>query len=231
MTTQKNATTLLPSEIIYTNPNKTAEFSVIWMHGLGANGHDFVPIVPELQLPDTLDIKFIFPHAPVRPVTLNNGYQMPAWYDIYSLDRPDNASEDDILNTVAQINKLIEAEIKEGRTANKIVLAGFSQGGVIALQAGLRFPQRLAGIMALSTYIPFPESLLSQVNPAQKGLAIFAAHGLQDPVIPIASWQHYVPLLESAGFNVEAHSYPMEHSLCPEEINDISNWLQQVLSQ
>lgn len=231
MTTQKNATTLLPSEIIYTNPNKTAEFSVIWMHGLGANGHDFVPIVPELQLPDTLDIKFIFPHAPVRPVTLNNGYQMPAWYDIYSLDRPDNASEDDILNTVAQINKLIEAEIKEGRTANKIVLAGFSQGGVIALQAGLRFPQRLAGIMALSTYIPFPESLLSKVNPAQKGLAIFAAHGLQDPVIPIASWQHYVPLLESAGFNVEAHSYPMEHSLCPEEINDISNWLQQVLSQ
>jgi len=228
---QKNSNTLLPAEIIYTNPNKTAVYSVIWMHGLGANGHDFVPIVPELQLPETLDIKFIFPHAPVRPVTLNNGYQMPAWYDIYSLDRPDNASEADILKTVAQINDLIEAEINEGRTADKIILAGFSQGGVIALQTGLRYPERLAGIMALSTYIPFPESLLSQISPAQKGLPIFAAHGLQDPVIPIASWQHYVPLLESAGFDVEAHSYPMEHSLCPEEISDISNWLQKVLKQ
>ena len=220
----------LPFELVNTSTDDTSEFTVIWLHGLGADGNDFVPLIPELNLPESLSIKFIFPHAPVRPITLNNGYKMRAWFDVFSLDRANNAKEDDILTTVGWINQLIDAEIESGKKAEKILLAGFSQGGVIALQAGLRYPKRLAGIMALSTYIPFDESLLAQSNPHNKDLAIFAAHGLADPVIPVASWQDYVPKLEAAGFDVEAHSYPMEHSLCAEEIQHISAWLQKVLS-
>ena len=200
---------------------------MIWLHGLGADGNDFVSIIPELKLPSSLGIKFIFPHAPVRPVTLNGGMQMRAWYDLLSLDRDKSAIEDDILATVEWINQLIETEIQSGVPPEKILLAGFSQGGVIALHAGLRYPKKLAGIMALSCYIPFDANLLE--HKTQSGLAIFAAHGQYDPVIPFASWQDYVPKLEASGFKVEAHAYPMEHSLCLEEINDISRWLQQNL--
>jgi len=220
---------LLPFELVTTS-NKPSEYTVIWLHGLGADGNDFVPLIPELKLPESLSIKFIFPHAPVRPITLNNGYKMRAWFDMFSLDRANNAKEEDILTTVGWINQLIDAEIESGTNADKILLAGFSQGGVIALHAGLRYPKRLAGIMALSTYIPFDESLLAQTSSQHENLAIFAAHGLSDPVIPFASWQDYVPKLEAAGFNVEAHSYPMEHSLCFEEIQHISAWLQKVLN-
>ena len=220
--------TTLPSKII-TTTDKT-EFTVIWMHGLGADGNDFVPIIPELKLPASLGVKFIFPHAPVRPITLNNGYEMPAWFDMFSLDRADNANEDDILISVGWINTIIENEIANGTPPEKILLAGFSQGGVIALQAGLRYPKKLAGIMALSTYMPFDDSLLANENIGkQAGLSIFAAHGTDDPVIPLMSWKDYVPKLEAKGFNVESHSYKMEHSVSLEEINDISAWLQKVL--
>lgn len=221
--------TTLPIEIIQTSEN--TEYTVIWLHGLGADGNDFVPLVPELKLPDSLKIKFIFPHAPVRSITLNNGYQMPAWFDMFSLDRANNAEEDDILTTVGWINKLIDAEIEGGTPANKILLAGFSQGGVIAIQTGLRYPKKLAGIMMLSTYIPFDERLFDSVEDQQKGMPIFAAHGINDPVIPFKSWQDYVPKLEGLGFNVAAHSYPMEHSVCQDEIGDISNWLQGVFTE
>jgi len=228
-TTLEASMTTLATEIVKT-AEKT-EYTVIWLHGLGADGNDFVPLVPELKLPDSLKVKFVFPHAPVRPITLNNGYQMPAWFDMFSLDRANNAKEDDILTTVSWINKLIDIEIENGVPANKILLAGFSQGGVIAIQAGLRYPKKLAGVMILSSYIPFDEELFNSINEQQKGISIFAAHGVSDPVIPFKSWQDYVPKLEKLGFNVEAHSYPMEHSVCQDEVSDISNWLQGVFTE
>ena len=218
---------LLPSEIV-TTAEKT-EFSVIWLHGLGADGNDFVPIIPELHLPANLGVKFIFPHAPVRPIALNNGYEMRAWFDMTSLDRANNTNEDDILTTVSWINAFIEKEIEDGIPAEKILLAGFSQGGVIALQAGLRFPKKLAGIMALSTYLPFAENLLKNASDQQKGISIFTAHGVNDPVIPFASLKDYSSKLTEHGYAVETHSYPMEHSVSAEEIKDVSNWLQKVL--
>lgn len=221
----------LPAEIVL-NGAKTAEeaeFTVIWLHGLGADGNDFVPIIPELNLPETARIKFIFPHAPVRPVRLNNGYEMRAWFDLYEKDGKKAADESDIFTTVGWINALIDQEIKAGRPSEKILLAGFSQGGVIALHAGLRYPKRLAGIMALSTYIPFNDALFKESSAAQKDQNIFAAHGQSDSVIPVASWQDYVPKLQKQGYEVDAHVYPMEHSVCLEEIQDISQWLQSVL--
>lgn len=217
---------ILPAEVITTA--EQTEYSIIWLHGLGADGHDFVPIIPELKLPDSLRIKFIFPHAPVRPVTVNNGMQIPAWYDLLALEGI-TADEADILTTVGWINEMISAEIERGTPAEKIILAGFSQGGVIALHAGLRYPQKLAGIMALSTYMPFDDKLLQEVTAAQQGVSIFAAHGTQDPVVTFKSWQHYVPVLKNSGFNVEEKSYEMAHSLCAEEIKDISTWIQSVL--
>lgn len=223
--------TTLPFESISTA--KETEYTVIWLHGLGADGNDFIPIVPELRLPDSISVNFIFPHAPVRPITLNNGYEMRAWFDMFSLDRADNAKEEDILTTVGWINQLIDKEIESGTPANKIILAGFSQGGVIAIQAGLRYPKKLAGIMLLSTYIPFQENLFKSIDEQQKELlkamSIFAAHGIDDPVIPLKSWDEYVPLLEAQDFDIEAHKYPMEHSVCEKEISDISAWLQKTL--
>ena len=218
----------LASEIIHTS-DSPSQYTVIWLHGLGADGHDFIPIIPELRLPSTLAVKFIFPHAPIRPVTLNNGYEMRAWFDLFSLDRVDNAKLDDILTTVQWINTIIDEEINKGTAAENILLAGFSQGGVIALFAGLLYPPKLAGIMALSTYLPFSDYLLDNSHSQQAGLSIFAAHGKSDPVIPLASWQSYVPQLEAKGFDVEAHDYPMEHAVSPTEIADISRWLQKTL--
>ncbi|MCK5896531.1 MAG: alpha/beta fold hydrolase [Cocleimonas sp.] len=203
--------------------------TVIWLHGLGADGHDFVPLIPELKLPDDLGVRFIFPHAPVRPVTLNNGHEMRAWYDLLSLERGKTADEADVLTTVAWITQLIDDEIEKGIAAEDILLAGFSQGGVIALQTGLRYPKPLAGILALSTYFPFAEKTLENVIESQHRVPIFAAHGINDPVIPLLSWQTYVPQLQQAGFTVDAYSYPMEHSLCAEEVTDIGKWLQVVL--
>ncbi len=221
-------TPLLPSETIYTHDNPL--FTVIWLHGLGADGNDFVPIVPELKLPETLKVKFIFPHAPVRPVTLNNGYEMRAWFDMFSLDQADNAKEDDILISVSWINAIIKNEIKNGIPSKNILLAGFSQGGVVALHTALRYPEKLAGIMALSTYMPFAENLFKQIHPSQQNLPIFAAHGEQDSVIPIASWEDYVPKLQAHGFEVEPHKYTIAHSVSLNEIQDISTWLQKILA-
>ena len=219
---------LLPFEVVKT-AEKT-EYTIIWLHGLGADGNDFVPLVPELRLPESLAIKFIFPHAPVRPITLNNGYEMRAWFDMFSLDRNNNTDESDLLTTVGWINQFIDREIENGVPSTNILLAGFSQGGVIALHAGLRYFKKLAGVMALSTYVPFDENLFKQTSSEQNGLPIFAAHGMRDPVIPVASWQDYVPKLEVQGFDVEAHSYDMEHSLCAQEVKDVSQWLQRVLT-
>ncbi len=219
---------MLPFETVST-ANKT-EYSVIWLHGLGADGNDFVPIVPELKLPASLAVKFIFPHAPVRPITLNNGYQMRAWFDMFSLDEADNAKEEDILTSVGWIHQLLDKEVESGVPAKNIILAGFSQGGVIAIQAGLRYTEKLAGIMMLSTYIPFQQNLFKVITAKHKNLPVFATHGINDPVIPVKSWQNYVPALKAQELDVEAHSYPMEHSVCQQEIADISAWLQRVLA-
>jgi len=206
------------------------QHAVIWMHGLGADGHDFVPIVPELGLSQNVGVRFVFPHAPTRPVTLNSGMVMPAWYDILSLDRSSNAKLDDILVTVGWINVLIEEQIELGIDAKNIILAGFSQGGVIALHTALRYPKQLGGILALSTYFPFADDTLSELPEGYELTPVFAAHGLHDPVIPVASWQDYVPKLEAKGFPVVAKSYAMEHSVHPQEIADMGNWLKDVLS-
>lgn len=209
---------------------KDCRHAVIWLHGLGADGHDFVPIVPELGLDKKAGVRFIFPHAPSRPVTLNNGYVMPAWYDIISLDRSKNASEEDILTTVGWINELIEEQINLGIPPENIIMAGFSQGGVIALHTALRYPKRLGGLMALSTYFPFAEEVLETMPKGYDQIPVFAAHGVHDPVIPVKWWQEYVPKLEQYGFEVMAKSYPMEHSVHPLEIRDMGQWFRDLLT-
>ena len=206
--------------------------SVIWLHGLGADGHDFEPIVPELQLPEALRLRFVFPHAPVRPVTVNGGMQMRAWYDIVSLDRDGPSDEDGIRQSGAILQELIDKEIQRGVPANRIIVAGFSQGGAIAIHAALRCTEKLGGLMALSTYLPLPEVFDAEVvNNAEidnTDLPIFMAHGSFDPVLPMQLGQTSYELLSSAGFNVEWHEYPMAHAVSAEEIRDIRTWLLSV---
>ena len=203
--------------------NEAPNGSVIWLHGLGADGHDFEPIVPELRLPAELGLRFVFPHAPVRPVTLNGGMSMRAWFDIISLDRDGPVDEDGIRASAAMLDSLIAREQERGIAANKIVVAGFSQGGAIALHAALRSRERLAGVMGLSTYLPLKSSFESEVTVSD--LPIFMAHGTLDPVLPMMLGRDSADLLIESGFNVEWHDYPMAHSVCVEEINDIRQWL------
>jgi len=197
--------------------------SVVWLHGLGADGHDFEPIVPALQL--AADVRFVFPHAPVRRVTVNQGMAMRAWYDILSLDRLTVEDETGIRESQAAVEALIEAEIARGIPAARIVLAGFSQGGAIALQTGLRFRQQLAGIMVLSAYLPLRAQLAAERAEVNAATPIFMAHGSYDPVLPEALAVDSLRVLEASGYTVEWHSYPMAHMVCAEEIQDISRWL------
>ena len=220
-------TKLLERIEIETAPSPSA--AVIWMHGLGADGNDFKPIVPELALPASLGVRFIFPHAPVRPVTLNNGMAMRAWYDILELGGGKEDGEGLRASQFA-VEALIAREESRGVAAGRIVLAGFSQGGAIAFQAGLRHPRRLAGIMALSTYLPLAGTLEAERHAANRDLPIFMAHGSADPMISIGRAGQSRKMLEALGYPVEWHEYPMPHSVCPEEIADISSWLVRVLS-
>lgn len=197
--------------------------SIIWLHGLGADGHDFEPIVPELQLPQALRLRFVFPHAPVRPVTLNGGMAMRAWYDILTLDRDGPADDEGIRASAAMLEQWIARETERGIAADKIVVAGFSQGGAIALHAGLRARQTLAGIMALSTYLPMPAAFADEA--VVTDLPIFMAHGTLDPVLPMTLGRESADFLISNGCKVEWHDYPMAHSVCIEEIGDIRSWL------
>ena len=202
--------------------------TVIWLHGLGADGWDFVPIVRELPLPEDLALRFIFPHAPVRPVTINNGMAMRAWYDILELGGGKEDGEG-LRKSQAAVEALIAQEEARGIVAGRIVLAGFSQGGAIAFQAGLRHPQRLAGIMALSTYLPLAGTVEAERHVANRGLPVFMAHGSVDPMISIGRAQESRKMLEALGYPVEWHEYPMPHSVCPLEIADISAWLVKTL--
>ena len=199
--------------------------SVIWLHGLGADGSDFVPIVPELDLPDSLKIRFIFPHAPVRPVSCNGGYRMRAWYDIYSLDDLEQEDEAGMKDSQQRIETLIQTENDRGIPSDRIVLMGFSQGGAIALYTGLRHPQQLAGIAALSAYLPLRNTPNALYHQANKATPIFMAHGSHDPVVRYEYGKSTHQLLKSMGYAVSWKSYAMDHSVCLEEIADIADWL------
>ena len=220
-------TSLLPYVEIESAPQPTA--AVIWLHGLGADGHDFASLVPELDLSGCPPIRFIFPHAPSMPVTVNGGYVMPAWYDILG---PNLISQQDAAGIQASeraIVALIAHEVARGIPAEHIVLAGFSQGCAMALHTGLRLPHRLAGIMALSGYLPLVDRLAAERHPANAQTPVFMAHGTQDPVVVLARGEASRDALATLGQPVQWHSYPMPHSVHPREIADISAFLAQVL--
>ncbi|MEE9334748.1 MAG: alpha/beta fold hydrolase [Granulosicoccaceae bacterium] len=210
--------------------DQNVEFSVIWLHGLGASGHDFEPMVPELALPDRPGVRFIFPHAPVRPITINGGASMRGWYDIDTLVFAEREHDDDGINSSIQhVNALIEQEIERGIPAQQVILAGFSQGGAIAYNAALASRHQLGGVLALSTYLPMSSDQLANVNELRKSLPLFIAHGLQDDVIDIEYAEQSVEKLKAAGFKPEWTTYPMGHSVSLEEVTDISNWLKHLL--
>jgi len=211
---------------IETAPSPTA--SVIWLHGLGADGNDFAPIVPEIDL-GGIAVRYVFPNAPAMPVTINNGHVMPAWYDISdnAIRREDEAG---VRASQAAIEALMAREKTRGVAAQRIVLAGFSQGGAIALHTGLRHAERIAGIMALSTYLPVAGKLAAEAHAMNAGLPVFMAHGTDDAVIPMTRAAQSRALLEQLGYTLEWHAYRMPHSVCPEEIGDIATWLRKVLA-
>lgn len=219
----------LPCIELETAPNPSA--SVIWLHGLGADGNDFVPIIPELDLAGCLGIRFVFPSAPSMPVTVNGGYVMPAWYDIIGRNLMDQEDAQGIQKSAASIVQLIEREASRGIAYNRIVLAGFSQGCAMVLHIGLRFPHKLAGIIALSGYLPLAMSANTEKNSANQNTPIFMAHGEYDPVVIPERAQTSYALLEKMGYQVSWNEYPMEHSVNREELSDISRFLQEVLAK
>lgn len=211
---------------IETNPNPTA--SVIWLHGLGASGHDFEPVVPELGLPSDAAVRFIFPHAPNLPVTVNGGMVMPAWYDIVAMDINRKVDKDQLVASSDAVAKLVDQEIACGVSSEHIVIAGFSQGGAVAYELGLSYPKRLAGIIALSTYFATAETV--QVSEANRGIPIKVYHGTRDPVVPESLGRMSVEKLRELGFSPSYKTFPMEHSVCMEEIVEIGEFLRnQVL--
>lgn len=208
----------------------THKATIIWLHGLGDSGNGFAPIAPELKLPDGLGVKFIFPHAPVRPVTINNGMEMRAWYDIKTMDMESRADIEGVVASSAAVQALIEKEIASGIDAKKIMLIGFSQGGVIALHLGTRFNQPLAGIVALSTYMCAPDSLQSQKSTENQNTPVMFAHGQQDEVVPLFMGNAAYQTMLSNGYDVEWKEYMMQHNVCMPEVQDVSHFIQKVLT-
>jgi phospholipase/carboxylesterase len=208
---------------------RNPQAAVIWLHGLGADGHDFEPIVPELVQRSERALRFVFPHAPMRPVTLNAGYVMRAWYDIIAIDRRAAEDESGIRASQALITELIRRENARGIATERIVLAGFSQGGAMALYSGTRYPERLAGIIGLSCYQLLAGRFAAERVPANQATPIFLAHGTEDPVVPPALGEAACRQLQAAGYTVEWHAYSMPHSVCPQEVADIAAWLRRVL--
>jgi phospholipase/carboxylesterase len=217
-----------PAVEVETGANPAA--SIIWLHGLGADGHDFEPIIPELRLPLQPPLRFVFPQAPWRPVTINNGYVMRAWYDIAMSERGFEQNPEHIRESGKILQALIERETRRGIPCERIVLAGFSQGGAIALHAGLRYPETLAGIMALSAPVPLAETLMAEVHPANAAVPVFIAHGTEDRVVPHDLVQPAHRRMEARGLRLEQHTYKMGHTLVPDEIRDITAWLVRVLA-
>jgi phospholipase/carboxylesterase len=204
--------------------------AVVWMHGLGADGYDFVDIVPALGLPERLAIRFVFPHAPMQPVTINGGMVMRAWYDV----RPDagvrREDETGVRASQSRIEALIAREKTRGVPASHIVLAGFSQGGAMALHTGLRHPERLAGMMALSCFLPLADRVAGEASTANRDVPIFLAHGTDDPLIPLSRARHARQVLDALGYRVEWREYAMPHAVCDAEIRDIGAWLARILA-
>ena len=216
-------------DAVVIEPPEPATASVIWLHGLGADGHDFEPIVPALGLNNTRTTRFVFPHAPLQPVTINNAMVMRAWYDIVDPNLPGRADDKGIRQSQAHVRGFIESEIKAGISSERVVLAGFSQGGVIALRTGLSCEHRLAGILALSTYLPMMEATREEAHTANYATAILMAHGREDPLIPIEAAKNSSEFLVELGYSLQWLEYNMAHAVCPEEIRDIADWLSGVL--
>jgi len=216
-------------ETVEVEPPARADASVILLHGLGADGHDFESLVPELRLPAAPPVRWVLPHAPIRPVTINAGHRMRAWYDIAGLDRRSPQDEAGIRESAETLRALVARERERGVAADRIVVAGFSQGGAIALFGGLRQPERLAGILALSTYLPLHDRLEAEAHPANAAVPVFMAHGTLDPVVPPALGEASRALLQARGYDVEWHTYPMPHSVCAEEVEDVRAWLLRAL--
>lgn len=219
---------LLKYEVV--NPKGTAKASIIVMHGLGSNGYDFMPIVEEMGLPDELGIRFIFPHAPSLPVTLSKGVVMPAWYDVYGIARDIKEDEKGVLVSAAKIGALIEVEHALGIPYEKILLAGFSQGGALALATGLQYPKKLAGILALSTYLPIEKTVTAHLSPANAQTPILIIHGTRDPVVPYHFGRHAFEVLTQHKYPMEWLEYPISHDVSEEETMDIAKWLKRVLA-
>jgi len=213
------------AEAVTLNPRAKPLASVIWLHGLGADGHDFVPLVPELQLPDSTGIRFTFPHAPVRPVTINGGMRMRAWYDIVGLSARTTEDDAGIQASSALVRDWIEREVSSGVAANRVIVAGFSQGGAIALHAALRYPEALGGVVALSSYRPRWQRLTAEAAPANRSIAILMCHGTFDAVVPLELGTASRDTLLAAGYAVSWQTYPMQHQVCGAEISKISDWL------
>ncbi|MBS0450865.1 MAG: alpha/beta hydrolase [Proteobacteria bacterium] len=219
----------LPPIEIETGPNPTA--SIVLMHGLGADGNDFVPIAQELDLSSVGPVRFVFPNAPVMPVTINGGYQMPAWYDIYGPDLVQREDEAGLRRSQASIEALIEKEKSRGIAADRIVVAGFSQGCAMALMTGLRHAEKLAGIVGLSGYLPLAATLPAERHAANHDTPIFLAHGSADPVVVLPRATATRDALKALGYKVDWHEYPMAHSVCMEEIADLNAWLLRALAR
>ncbi len=221
-------TRLLPTVELQTGSSPSV--TIIWLHGLGADGHDFEPVVPQLGLPDDLDIRFVFPHAPSIPVSVNGGYIMPAWYDIKHTDIGYEQDAHGVIESARMVQMLIDREEMHGIPSSRIILAGFSQGGAMAMHVGLRQGEALAGIIALSCYLPLAETVEKEMRPETLKTPIFMAHGVNDPVVPYTLGENAHNTLQSLGYSVAWHSYPMEHSVCHEEIIRIGHWITSLLS-
>jgi len=218
------------SDAVVIQPPKPADSSVIWLHGLGADGHDFEPIVPHLGSAITEHTRFVFPHAPMRPVTINGGYVMRAWYDVVDADIARRADAAGVHESEKILRDYIDTEIASGFPPERIVVAGFSQGGAIALHSGLRYPERLAGILGISCYLPLPRAISEERAQANAATPMFMAHGTQDSVIPVAAGEQSRDFLKDLDYDIEWHTYPIPHSVCLQEIEDIGRWLSRVLA-
>lgn len=219
---------LLPAIIRETGNTDAVDAAVIWLHGLGADGSDFLPIIPELGLPADLSVRFIFPNAPSIPVTINQGFRMPAWYDIREMAIDRKVDEEQLRQSAAEVHKFVEAQIASGVPSERILLAGFSQGGAVVLEAGLSCEQTLGGILSLSSYFPTVESV--RQSDANRSIPIKVCHGSADPVVPESLGKKAVADLERLGYSVQYSHYPMQHAVCPQEIADIAQWFKDKLA-
>jgi phospholipase/carboxylesterase len=219
----------LPCIEILNQPQSPVAASVIWLHGLGADGNDFAPLVPELRLPRDLSVRFIFPHAPKIPVTINAGYVMPAWYDILEMNLERKVDEKQLIASAESVQQLIEREIARGISSEKIILVGFSQGGAVAYHAGLTYEKSLAGLLILSSY--FATHASAPIHPANQQVPILIQHGSRDPIVHEALGQRAYRYLQDRGCNVSYESYAMEHTVCMEQIESMARWIQLVLSK